>query len=445
MPSRDELKRRVADAIDTHSDELIGAAKTILGMPEPGFKEFRTARFVAEKFREMGIPFRDGIGITGVKGVLNEGKKGPTVGIFGELDSLIVSGHPHADKETNAAHACGHHCQIAMMLGVARGLLTSGVLPELAGRVAVMAVPAEEYIEIEYRNDLRKQGKLEFLGGKPEFVRLGALDDVDMAMMCHTSNDLEGKKLAVSSSNNGTVAKLIQFIGRSSHAGGSPHMGINALNAASLAIMAIHANRETFQDQDSIRVHPIITRGGEVVNAVPADVRIETFVRGKTVQAIMDANEKVDRALRAGALAVGAQVRIETLSGYLPMMTDEKLVEVYRPNAEALVGKEYVGTVGHRAGSTDMGDISHIMPAIHPYVGGATGIGHGSNYLIEDYNLAVIVASKALALTVVDLLADGAALAQNVLKDYKPAMSREEYLRFMRSLNKDELFDPAKL
>ena len=442
MSSRDDIKKRVSDAIDAHADEIIGIAKIILDMPEPGFKEFKTSTLVADKFREMGLAFKDKIAITGIKSVLSGGSKGPTVGVFGELDSLIVSDHPHADKKTGAAHACGHHCQIAMLIAVARGLLAAGVLRELSGRVALMAVPAEEYIEIEYRNGLRKQGKLEFLGGKPEFVRLGAMDEVDMAMMCHTSNDLEGKKLALSSSNNGTVAKQIEFLGRSAHAGGSPHMGINALNAAALAMMAIHANRETFQDQDSIRVHPIITRGGDVVNAVPADVTLETFVRGKTVQAIVDANKKVDRALRAGAMAVGAKVRIQTLSGYLPMMTDAKLAEVYRGNASTLVGEEFVGFVGHRGGSTDMGDISHIMPAIHPYAGGITGIGHGNNYMVEDYKLAAVTAGKALALTVVDLLADGAKTAQSVLKDYKPAMTREEYLRFMRGLNKDELYDP---
>jgi hypothetical protein len=106
------------------------------------------------------------------------------------------------------------------------------------------------------------------------------------------------------------------------------------------------------------------------------------------------------------------------------------------------VGEEFVGFVGHRGGSTDMGDISHIMPAIHPYAGGVTGIGHGNNYMVEDYKLAAVTAGKALALTVVDLLADGAKTAQSVLKDYKPAMTREEYLRFMRGLNKDELYDP---
>ncbi|MCH8157559.1 MAG: hypothetical protein IID18_07400, partial [Nitrospinae bacterium] len=111
------------------------------------------------------------------------GTAGPTLAILGELDSLIVADHPHADPKTGAAHACGHHCQIAMMLGAATALTQSGVLESLSGRIAFMAVPAEEYIEIEYRDGLRREGKIEFLGGKPEMVRLGEFDDVNLAMM----------------------------------------------------------------------------------------------------------------------------------------------------------------------------------------------------------------------------------------------------------------------
>ena len=104
------------------------------------------------------------------------------------------------------------------------------------------------------------------------------------------------------------VAKRIQFLGVASHAGGSPHLGTNALNAANIALMGIHAQRETFRDHDTIRVHPIITQGGIAVSSVPADVRMETFVRGRTIDAYTSAAKKVDRALRAGAMAVGGRV-----------------------------------------------------------------------------------------------------------------------------------------
>src|SRR2546426_1687092 len=148
-------------------------------------------------------------------------------------------------------------------------------------------------------------------------LRLGHFDDVDLAMMIHATSRPEDGKAGVPGSNNGCVVKTVRYIGRAAHAGGAPHAGINALHAAQIGLMAINAIRETFKDEDTIRVHPIITHGGSQVNVIPGEVRIETYVRGKTVEAILDANRKVDRALRAGALALGATVEIETLPGYM--------------------------------------------------------------------------------------------------------------------------------
>ena len=443
MPSADELKRLVFGEIDSRADEIINISKTILGHPEPGFRETRTSQLVADKFAELGIPFRAGLAMTGVRADLLGGSPGPTMALLGELDSLIVNEHPFADPATGAAHACGHHCQIGMLLGAAMGLMQPEVLSSLSGRIALMAVPAEEYIEIEYRDGLRQAGKIEFLGGKPELIRLGEFDDVDLAMMMHTTSNKEEGQLCISGTNNGTLAKKMQFIGRGAHAGGSPHLGINALNAATLALTAIHYNRETFKDEDTVRVHPIITKGGEAVSAVPADVRMETFVRGRTLEAIMDANQKVDRALKAGAMAVGAKVKIQTIPGYLPLKQDKNLSDTFAPNAAALVGEDNVGHVHHRTGSTDMGDISQLMPAIHPYVGGATGLGHGATYVVEDYNLAVITAAKAMAATVVDALADGAAKGGKIVAQHRPEMTRQEYLGLLRSLAKEETFEAA--
>ena len=440
MPSKEDLKRRAAEIIDAKADELTAIAKTILNNPEPGFRELKTARLVAEQFGALGMQPRSGLAVTGVRADASGTSAGPTLAILGELDSLIVSDHPHAAPGTGAAHACGHHCQIAMMLGAATALTNHDVLDNLAGRIAFMAVPAEEYIEIEYRDDLRRAGKIEFLGGKPELVKLGEFDDVHLAMMLHTTSNPAEKLMCISNTNNGTVAKRIQFIGRASHAGGAPHLGINALNAAMMAMTAINFNRETFRDEDSIRVPPIITKGGEAVSAVPADVRMETFVRGRTGEALMDANAKVDRALKAGAMAVGAQVKIQTIPGYMPLQQNKAMAEIFRANAAKLVGEENVGYVDHRGGSTDMGDISRLMPVIHPYVGGATGLGHGATYVVEDYALAVIKGAKALAYTAIDLLGDNASHGNSVAGGQRADMSIPEYLKSMRNLASEETF-----
>ena len=440
MPTVDELKARVQDEIDGKGQEAVRVARAILDDPEPGFREHRTASKVAETFREMGMTFEEGIAITGLKAILDTGRPGPTVAVMGELDSHIVPGHAHANPETNAAHACGHHCQIGSMLAATIGLQAEGVLDSLSGRVAVIAVPAEEYIEIEFRDDLRAQGKLEFLGGKTEFIAKGALDDVDMAMMTHTISPNEGASLMIGGTNNGMVAKRITFTGRAAHAGAAPHDGINALNAANIALSAIHAQRETYRDEDTVRIHPIITQGGASVSSVPADVRMETFVRGKTVEAILAAAEKVDRALRAGAMAVGGSVTIRTLPGYLPIQHSAGMLDLYGPNARRVVGEDKVVELGHRTGSTDMGDVSQIMPAIHPYAVASTGSSHGIDYVIQDYGLAVLDSGKAMAMTVVDLLANDARRAREIKKQYRASMTKKQYLSTLRGLFSEKTY-----
>lgn len=438
MSTREELKAKVCELIEQRSEEITGVSQHILDSPESGFREEKTARFVREQFDRLEMPHRDGLALTGVKSWMEGGSSGPTVAILGELDSMIVREHPHADADTGAAHACGHHAQIGMMLGAAMGLRLSGVMSELAGRLALFAVPAEELIEVEYREGLRKQGKIEFIGGKPELVCLGEFDDVDVAMMTHTTSNPEERQIAVSSTNNGLVVKKIRYLGRGAHAGSSPHMGTNALNAAMLGLQSIHALRETFQGKDTVRVHPIITRGGDAVSAVPSEVHMETFVRASNLDAIKEWDRKVDRALRAGALAVGAQVNITTIPGYLPLNNNGDLMALYRANAAEIVGEENIGYTGHRTGSTDMGDISQIIPTVHPYTGGATGIGHGADYLVQDWEQAVVNPAKVMAMTVVDLLYEDAAGARQIMDTARLPLTKDAYLSLLRGFAREE-------
>jgi metal-dependent amidase/aminoacylase/carboxypeptidase family protein len=237
------------------------------------------------------------------------------------------------------------------------------------------------------------------------------------------------------------VVKTIRYLGRAAHAGGAPHKGVNALYAAQIGLMAINALRETFRDEDTIRVHPIITHGGTQVNVIPAEVRLETYVRGKTIEAIVDAAAKVDRALRAGALALGAKVEIETIPGYLPMTCDPVMAETFQANAAAFVGPEQYKPISHRTGSTDMGDLGHVMPVLHPFMGGARGTSHAADFEIVDRELAYVGPAKMLAAMAIDLLADGAAGARAVLAKAKPPLTRPGYLAFQRGLARRELYE----
>ena len=437
----EDIKKEVESRIDSNAEDLIGIAKDILDMPEPGYREFKTSKYTEEQFNKYGFSNIEKVSMTGLKAVIDTGRPGPTVCVMGELDSLVVLGHPHADSDTSAAHACGHHCQIAQMIAVWQSLNDPEILKGLSGKIVLVAVPAEENIEVEYRKTLRDEGKIEFLLGKQEFVKLGALDGVDIAMMTHTSNFDGEKILSAGGTNNGTVSKSIKFKGKASHAGGAPHNGINALNAANLAMTGIHFQRETFQEKDSIRIHPIITQGGAAVSSVPADVRMETYVRGSTIEGFLDASEKVDRALRGGAMAIGAQVEITTLPGYLPINNDKNLTEMYKINASDLVGDDKVSQAGHSGGSTDMGDISQLMPTIHPYVHSASGDGHGIDYVVEDYNSAVISAAKAMALTVVDLLHGKGEKGKEIVDKFDPLLTKDAYLKLLRSMYRQETFE----
>ena len=442
--SIEDIKKKVASNIDGNAEDLIGIAKNILDMPEPGYREFKTSKYTEEQFNKYGFSNIEKVSMTGLKAVIDTGRPGPTVCVMGELDSLVVLGHPHADSDTDAAHACGHHCQIAQMIAVGQSLNDPEVLKGLSGKIVLVAVPAEENIEVEYRKTLRDEGKIEFLLGKQEFVKLGALDDVDIAMMTHTGGsqkDNDNKTLVLGGSSTGSVSKSIKFIGKASHAGGAPHNGINALNAANLAMAGIHFQRETFQEKDVIRIHPIITRGGAAVSSVPADVRMETYVRGSTIEGFLDASEKVDRALRAGAMAIGAEVEITTIPGYLPMFQNKQLTNLYENNSINLVGDEgidrsKVGSI--MGGSTDMGDMSQLMPIIHPSVHSTSGDGHGIDYVVTDYNAAVITAAKAMALTVVDLLHGNAEKGKEVVDKFEPMLTKDAYLKLLRSMYKEE-------
>jgi amidohydrolase len=444
MPTLDDVKRAVCESIDSQGERITKVGETIRRNPELGFKEFKTARLVEETMREIGLQPKGGLALTGVRAEAKGAKAGPTFALLGELDGLVVAGHPVADPATGAAHACGHNAQVAGLLGAAMGLAGAKAYEHLAGRVVFFAVPAEEYGDVAWRVEQAKAGRLEFLGGKPELLRLGHFDDVDLAMMIHTTSQPEFRKAGVAASNNGCIVKTVRYIGRASHAGGAPHLGVNALYAAQIGLAAINAIRETFRDDDSIRVHPIITHGGSQVNVIPADVRLETYVRGKTVEAILDANVRVDRALKAGALALGAQVEIETLPGYLPLFIHAGMTKYFKANAASILGADQVTETGHRSGSTDMGDISHVMPTLHPYMGGASGSGHGADFTIADPKLAYLEPAKQLALMAVDMLWDDAKAAREIMAGFTPRMTKEAYLAFQRGIGRTELFDGAK-
>jgi len=412
------MKEKIIQAIDEYREEIKACGRYILKNPELGYKEFKTAEIVKEEFKKLGIPFEDELAITGVKGTIGKNDAKINICIIGELDAVKCYEHPDSNPETGAAHACGHNAQIAAMIGAAYGIVKSGVLNALDGKITFFAVPAEEFVELEYRERLVKDGKITYMSGKQELIHLGEFDDIDMAIMIHSHAFTPEFKLYLNGSSLGFETKKIIFEGVAAH-GSEPFNGVNALNAAMLALMGINANRETFRDEDRIRIHPIITNGGDLVNVIPDRAVIETYVRGATADAITDACKKVDAAAKAGAIAVGAKSTVENTRGYKPLFQSKALSDVFEENALLFIKKENIFQNVNMTGSTDMGDLSEIMPVIQPTMGGFTGALHSKDFNIMDEETVYITASKILACTAYDLLKDGAKTAKSIKEDFK--------------------------
>ena len=425
--------KAINEAVEKYSSLILETERYIWQNPETGYKEFKTTGYLIEKFRELGYEPKVADGITGFYTVIDTGREGPEVLVLGELDSVICRAHPESDPVTGAVHACGHNAQCAALVGIAAALREEKILSRLSGRIRLCAVPAEEMLEIDYRKGLRREGKIKYLGGKSEFLRRGYFDGVDMAFMVHSDDTI-----MINGGSVGFLVKEITYKGHAAHAGASPHEGNNALYAANCGLNAVNALRETFREADRVRVHPIITPGGDVVNTIPGKVTLESYVRGGSLDAIARENKKVNRALIGAALSLGTNIDINDIPGYAPLHNDRAMMELaYEAAKEVFPDEaieylpEYIGT-----GSTDMGDLSLVMPVVHPYCGGTRGVGHGADFEVHDPIAACVGSAKWQIAMLTLLLSDGAVRARKILDEFTPQFkTKEEFLAYQDALN----------
>jgi amidohydrolase len=430
-PSHPAAVEAVTSIVDQHRAEVLDLVAAIGADGETGFFEHRTSRRVADFMTSHGFAPRTGVARTGIVAEIDSGRPGPTVAVIGELDGLPRTG---GDDGHDVMHACGHHLQIGTML--LAGLALQELAGSGSGRVRLMAVPSEEIVELDRRMELIAAGEIEFVTGKAEFIRLGEFDDVDAAMMVHSTPDVVEFPLAAGAGGNGLVVKRATFTGVSAH-GSMPDRGINALTAARVALASIDAIRDTFDPAASVRVQAIITRGGTAASIVPDDVAVEIYLRAATVEALTDAGARLDRALRAGGLVTGATVGIQTIPGFLPVKEDAGLVALFRARADDVLGPGVVKVPLERTASTDMGDLSHVVPVVHAFAGGASGSLHHHGYHVDDLDMAVVDPARVVALTVLDVLAG------ELTSPRPPLMSRDEYLAYLRDGYAHEVHAPS--
>ena len=329
------VKDRVAARITEVASRLIELSNFLHDEPELGWQEFRSSAAVAEVLAEHDFTVeRPYLGLeTAFRATYGTGEF--AVGFLAEYDALPGLGH-----------ACGHNLIAAMSVGGAIGLAEAAA--ELGITVEVIGTPAEE-------------GG----GGKIELLDRGAFTELDFALMAHPApvDVAEAEPFAVTHWH-------VEYTGRAAHAAAYPERGINANDAFLIAQVALGLLRQ--QLPKTVRVHGVMTNGGEAPNAIPEKTEGRWYVRAETTDELLDVEKKVVNCFEAGALATGAELTITPESRrYSEMRTDEAALEYYRFNAEAL-GRTFdvdpVAATMNRA-STDMGNVSQIVDAIHPYIG----------------------------------------------------------------------------
>jgi amidohydrolase len=374
----DELKKEVCAAVDRLGSELLAVSHEIHAHPELAFEEVRAARVLGDTARGHGLD--PVVGVYGLATAIEArfGAAGPTVAFLSEYDALPGIGH-----------ACGHNIIATTALGAALALHSLGA--RLPGRVRWLGTPAEE------------RG-----GGKELMARAGAFEGIDAALMVHPS----GANLI--SMPCICIAELdVTYRGVAAHASAMPERGVNALDALVIAYQAVAALRQHIRPTE--RLHGIITDGGQAPNIVPERAAGRFYVRAANAEALGALKTRVEGCFRAGAHATGAE--LELVWGevdYLELDPSWPLARRYQTNAESLgrVFFPWEMVPPGLQGSTDMGNVSHRVPSIHPMIASAPP--HVSIHNAEFAkwagsdlgDKAVLDGAKALAMTALDFLCD---------------------------------------
>jgi amidohydrolase len=373
-----EAKTAAQQLLDAHRDALVALSHRIHAHPELGFEEEQASEWLVEMLDAAGFTVRRGIAQMPTAFLARAGSGPLHIAFCAEYDCLPGIGH-----------ACGHNVIAAMSAGA--GMAAARVADELGLTVSVIGTPAEE-------------GG----GGKILLLERGAFAGVHAAMMVHPApvEALEPKIIAAS-------VFEVRYTGRASHASAFPELGINAADALTVAQTAVGLLRQHIRPTD--RVHGIITKGGDAPNIVPAETAASYMVRAQTVEGLAEVRRKVDRCFEAGALATGAT--LEIVGGerpYAQMAHDSEIAAVYRKNAEAL-GRTFseLGPLRDRmAASTDMGNVSLALPAIHPFISidSLPAVNHQPEFaahcITEAADRALRDGALALAWTAIDLAGD---------------------------------------
>jgi amidohydrolase len=374
-----DLATAIDASVDRDAEALVGLAHKIHENPELRYEEEKAAAWISELVAGHGHTVEKNLHGLSTAFRARAGKKGgPRVAILAEYDALPKIGH-----------ACGHNLIAAGAVGAF--LAAAQVADKVGGEVVLLGTPAEE-------------GG----GGKIKLLEAGAFDGLAAAMMFHPfDRDILAHPALAS------VWLTFEFRGKPSHAAAAPHEGQSALTACLDTFRLIDGQRVHFRD--GVRVHGFVTDGGQAVNIIPERAACEFSVRARDGKELARVRAIVERCGRAAAMASGVEVQIGARQGYRDMVNNHTLARCFGAHLETLGRKAHSEDARVGAGSTDMGDVSHAVPSIHPYL---AIVGEGES-LCHEHRFAdaaksergmstALLAARAMAKTAVELLADGA-------------------------------------
>ncbi len=438
----DQIEKRILEIVEANAEKLIAFGTDIFEHPELGYMEHRTAGKFAEEIRALGMEPEEGLAVTGVKAYLKQKQEGEfRLCLMGELDGICVPGHPNADPETQAAHACGHNAQLTGVLGAAIALSDPEVRQALGGNVVFIGVPNEESgTPDDVKETLMAEGKIHYMGGKCELIHIGALDDIDMTLGHHITGDRIYHQVT-NSPSQATLRKSVEIHGKASHPLMAGH-AIDAQKTAMLAIQNVNAQREgldmLWYPRRAI-LHSQILSGASALNVVSSDASIAFDIRGDDLAIIQELNYITSRALEGAAVVTGAGYEVTSEPGYLPIVPVKDasvLLEAFEL-VDPQTPVDYFGP-DRFAGASDYGDLSNIMPLLQFMTGGHTGVGHTRSYAVSDPYEYYVVTAKMFAIAAYRLMKDGAARAKEIVRDNPPKMSAPEWRRVKESMGKSE-------
>lgn len=412
--------------LDKDKKTLFELGDELFKHPQLGYKETINKQILEDYLNSHGIKTTNLGFKTAFKASIGSGN--PKIGLIAELDAIPTLGHPYANKDdNNAAHSCGHSTQCAIMAYTLVKL--KDVLKK--GTVTLYFTPAEEFTDVKYRQGLIKKKEINYIGGKINMLTAGQFDDEDLFIHLHTMGNSK-YHFSLNTALTGFIYKEITFNGKASHAAVAPEKGVNALGAFTLFNNAINILRETFKEEDYIRLHGIVSNGGQTVNSIPEKVVYECYVRSLNNNVLLDVANKIDNAAKHCAKALGASATIKSIPGYLPMHQSRLINDVIKKQMLKICKEEDIHDDEISMAAGDIGDLSCFKPTVQFGYSGFKGNCHGKDLCVVDYNRAYLDPSKVVYDTVLYLSSNNE-YVKKIKKDFKPALSKKEYLEYINS------------